>query len=226
MAASSQAPAAHASAAASRPALRDAGRPRRPDPRAGHRRGDDAGLPDVDLRAEGPGRAQRLRVLAHAEPDALRAGGEPGRARGRRVGPVLQLGPGRLDGGAVAAVGGRRGRGRRRPLRRHLPALRQGLPAAGPDLRLRRRARPGRRRGGDHARAPSCAGSRRPRTRCCIWPTSARRARLPRARRPAGRRQHLHEPVLPAPARAGRRPGGALDDQVPERPLRRRRAAP
>ncbi len=47
--------------------------------------------------------------------------------------------------------------------------------------------------------------------------------RLRRARRPARRRQHLHDAVLPAPARARRRPRRPLDDQVPERPLRRRR---
>ena len=70
-------------------------------PGAGHGRGDDAGLPDVDVRAEGAGRAHRLRVLAHAEPDALRARGEPGGARGRRLGPGVQRGRRRVDRGAV-----------------------------------------------------------------------------------------------------------------------------
>ena len=64
-------------------AIRDARHPRRPEPGSDHRRGDDAGLPDLDLRAGGPGRAQGLRVLAHAEPDALRARGQPRGARGR-----------------------------------------------------------------------------------------------------------------------------------------------
>ena len=59
--------------------------PRRPEARPRHRRGDDAGLPDLDLRAGRAGRAQGLRVLAHPQPDALRARGQPRGARGRRV---------------------------------------------------------------------------------------------------------------------------------------------
>ena len=49
----------------------------------------------------------------------------------------------------------------------------------------------------------------------------ARRARATAGRDP-GRRQHLHEPVLPAAAGARRRHRGALDHQVPERALRQR----
>ena len=87
------------------------------------RRGHDAGLPDLDLRAEGPGRAHRLRVLAHAEPDPLRAGGQPGRARGRRAGAWPST-PACAASTAVLATArrGRPRRGRRRPLRRHASA--------------------------------------------------------------------------------------------------------
>ena len=142
-----------ASARRARAALRDAGHPRRPAARADDRRGDDAGLPDVDLRAEGAGRAQGLRVLAHAEPDALRAGGEPGGARGRRLRPGLHAGV-----AASTAV-----------LRCSTPAT-TWSPATistaarfrlfdkvfrrlGLELHLRRRARPGRRRARRSGRA-------------------------------------------------------------------------
>ena len=64
-----------------------------PDPQ--HRRGDGADLRHLDLRAGEPGRAQGLRVLAHAQPDplglrALRR--RPGRRRARLR---LRLRPGR-----------------------------------------------------------------------------------------------------------------------------------
>src|ERR1041384_5119229 len=46
------------------------------------------------------------------------------------------------------------------------------------------------------------------------------------ARRAARGRQHVPDPVLPAPARSRRRHRRALDDQVPQRPLRRGRRRP
>ena len=65
-----------------------------------------------------------------------------------------------------------RGRGRR-SLRRLVPPVREGVPAPGRAVQLRRRARPGGRRRGASSRARSCAGWRRRPTRCCAWPTSA-----------------------------------------------------
>ena len=110
----------------------------------------------------------------------------------------------------------------RQRLRRHPPPVHQ---AARP---VRRRLRlPGRQR----RRAPS---TRRPATSGMLWietPTNplmkicdiaALAAAGAPARGAAGRGQHLHEPVLPAPARAGRRHRGPLHHQVPERPLRQR----
>ena len=44
-----------------------------------------------------------------------------------------------------------------------------------------------------------------------------------KAQRPARRRQHVRDADAPAPARARRDRRRALDDEVPERPLRRRR---
>ncbi len=115
--------------------LRDRRRARRAASGAGHGRRHDARVPDVDVRAEGAGRAHRLRVFAHAEPDALRAGGEPGGARGRRLGPGLQRGRRGVDGGA-GDVRRRRARRRgRRSLRRVVPAVREGVPAPRPQLR-------------------------------------------------------------------------------------------
>src|SRR5581483_1508538 len=50
--------------------LRDPRNPRRPGAGSGHRRGDHADLPDLDVRAGGRGQAQGLRLLARREPDA------------------------------------------------------------------------------------------------------------------------------------------------------------
>ena len=78
----------------------------RPD----HRRGHDAGLPHLDLRAGRPRRAQGLRVLAHAEPHARRARGLPRGARGRDARARLRLGARRHRRAPPPA---RRGRPRR-----------------------------------------------------------------------------------------------------------------
>ena len=76
--------------------LRDAGDPRRPGPRPGHRGGRPADLPDVDLQAGRRRRdPRRLRVLAHRQPDADRARDLPGRARERRGGARVRV----RDGG-------------------------------------------------------------------------------------------------------------------------------
>ena len=54
-------------------------------------------------------------------------------------------------------------------------------------------------------------------------PRRRRRELAHRARRPAGRGQHVREPVPPAADRARRRPGHPQHDEVPERPQRQRR---
>ena len=64
--------------------LRDARDPRRPGARPDDGRGDDADLPDLDLRAGGGRRPQGLRLLAHRQPDAHGARDLPREPRGRR----------------------------------------------------------------------------------------------------------------------------------------------
>ena len=68
----------------------------------------------------------------------------------------------------------------------------------------------------------SC-GWRRRRTRCSRSSTSRRSPRWPSASACARRRQHVRDADAPAPAPARRDDRRALDDEVPERPLRRRR---
>ena len=153
--------------------LRDRRRPRRPAPGAGHGRRHDARVPDVDVRAEGARRAHRLRVFAHAEPDALRAGGEPGRARGRRLGPGLQRRasrhrrrcwrcstPASTSSRATISTADRTGCSRRCS-----GASASASTTPTPATRAPSRAPSGRAR--------ASAGSRRRPIRCCASPTSA-----------------------------------------------------
>jgi hypothetical protein len=63
---------------------RDPGDPRRPAPGARHRRRHAADLPELDLRPEGPRRAQRLRVQPHPQPHPLRPRARRRGARGRQ----------------------------------------------------------------------------------------------------------------------------------------------
>ena len=137
------------------PAVRDPGHPRRPAARSRHRRGDDADLRDVDLRAGVARRAQGLRVLAQPEPDALRARASAGRPGERDQGPGVRLGPGGDRHGAGYAERRRPRDRQRRPLRRHLTACSSGCAGARPGStsasstcatwrRSRRRSRPGR----------------------------------------------------------------------------------
>ena len=65
--------------------FRDPRDPRRPVPRPVDRRDHAADLPDLDLRAVQPRRAQGLRVLAQPEPDARGARALRRRPRGRRA---------------------------------------------------------------------------------------------------------------------------------------------
>ena len=112
--------------------------------------------------------------------------------------------------------------GLRQRLRRHPPPLHQGAGAAtASSSRSSTRAtpRPSTRAAGDFdaaldrdAHQPADEGLRH---------RGPGRGRAP-ARRPARRGQHLHEPVLPAAARPGRRHRRALHHQVPERPLGQR----
>ena len=94
-------------------------------------------------------------------------------ARRRRARPGLRLRAGGDDGrlrGTAAAR--RRGRGGRRPVRRHVPPARHGLQAVGPRRPLHRRSRrrPGSQRSSRRRRSSS--GSRRRPTRCCRSSTS------------------------------------------------------
>ena len=65
--------------------------------------------------------------------------------------------------------------------------------------------------------------SRRSIRRCAASTSRAVAARLPRARRDLGRRQHVRQPGQSAAARARRRSRHAQRDQVPERAQRRDR---
>ena len=139
------------------------------------------------------------------------------------MGPRLRAGLAASTAVLALFDAGRPCRRGRRPLRRHVPAVREGVPPPRPP-----------------ASATSTRATRRrsrrpigPRTQLC-WvetPTNpllrladirAVAASLRSARRSPVRRQHLHDAVLPAAAGARRRPRRALDDEVPERPLRRR----
>ena len=102
-----------------------------PDPT--HRRGHDADLRDLDLRAGEPRRAQGLRLRAHPEPDALRLRALRRRSRRRHRRLRLRLGPGRRSrpcsscstpASHVVAM--------RRPLRRHASGCSSGCAGAPP----------------------------------------------------------------------------------------------
>ena len=105
-----------------------------------------------------------------------------------------------------------------RPLRRHLPARRQGARALGPAVHDGRPDRPRRARG-----APSR------RRRRSIWVETPTNPRLDvidiagviarKRRRARRRRQHLRHAGQPAAARARRRRGDPLRDEVPRRAL-------
>ena len=102
-----------------------------PEPTLRRRRAADP--PGLDVRAEGRRRLRRgLRLLALGEPDARRAGAGDRGARGRlRVVLLLRHGGrARADHGGVLRRRSRRDPGR--PVRRHLPARRQGAQALGP----------------------------------------------------------------------------------------------
>ena len=102
-----------------------------PDPslRVGHPRDP----PDLDLRAARARRVRRgLRLLALGQPDARGARDGARRARGRPRRRVLVGHGGRARGDHRRLRGGRARRAARRPLRRHLPARRQGAHALGP----------------------------------------------------------------------------------------------
>ena len=159
-----------------------------------------------------------LRLLALGEPHARRAGARAGRARGRPGQRVLER-----HGRDPRAHHGRRA-GRRahrhpvRPLRRHVPARRQGPHALGPALldgRPDRPRRARRRRARRHAphlgrdADEPAAERRRHRGRRGPQRAGARRGR-----------QHVRDARQPAPARARRRRRRALDDEVPRGALR------
>ena len=166
--------------------LRDARDPRGPGARSGDRRGDDADLPDLDVRAGGGGRPQGLRLRPRREPDAHRARGVPGLARGRGLRPRVLVRARRDDDDHASRRSRRARRVRERRLRRHLPDVlagvrAEGLPASPTSRPTRSRHEP--RRAPRRAHARSC-GSRRRRTRCSTSSTSAPspRPRTPQAR--------------------------------------------
>ena len=72
--------------------------PRRAGARSAHRRGDDADLRHLDLRAVEPGRAQGLRLRPHAQPDARCARSLP-RRRSKAATPAFAFASG------MAAIG-------------------------------------------------------------------------------------------------------------------------
>ena len=135
-----------------------------PDP--GHRGGDPADLPDVDVRPGRRRRQQGLRLRADRKPDAGGARDLSRLARRRRPRARLLLRPGGDDDDHAPRQPGRPRRLRQRRLRRHVPHVLADLRAEGLRLhvRLRRRAStPGSRSIWTSRRASS--GSRRRRTR-------------------------------------------------------------
>ncbi len=166
------------------------------------------------------------------------------RARPTRPGAALEECLAALEGGAPVAglrlghgrhrLPGARGLPARRPradparrLRRHVPAVRQGLRRLGRGLRARcrcpTRPRSGAALAGERARPPAGLG------RDADQPAAVHRRHRragrdrPRRRRAAGRGQHLRLALPAAAAGARRRRRGPLHDQVPGRPLRRGR---
>ena len=154
-----------------------------PDPL--HRRGDDADLRDLDLCAIEPGRAQRLRLRAHAQSDARCAARLPRRARRRRR-PASRSLPGMAAIGTVLETARQRLAHRRhaRPVRRQLPAVREASASAPRDsIHVRRPRRSGGARSRDPAEDAAWCGSRRRPTRCSSWSTcGGRRASRTQAR--------------------------------------------
>ncbi|CAA9523987.1 MAG: Cystathionine gamma-lyase, partial [uncultured Thermoleophilia bacterium] len=183
-----------------------------------------ADLPDVDLRAgrrRRPPRRPRLRAHDQSDPD--RAAGVPRRPRRGPPRGRLRVGHGGHERRARDLRRGQPRAGDQRRLRRHVPALLEGPRAAGLPLRLRGHLRSRRRgtgaRGGRRSRLdrdadePAAEGRRHRhggRTRPC------RRCR----RR---RRLDVRLAVPADAARARRRRGRALDDEVHRRALGRRR---
>ena len=107
---------------------------------------------------KGPGEHTGFEYSRTQNPTRFALEAQPGRARGRRAGAWRST-PGVAATTAVLPLldAGRPRRRAATTLRRHVPALRQGVPAAGPRVQLRRRARPGGGRGGDQpAHASSC----------------------------------------------------------------------
>ena len=187
--------------------LRDPRHPRRPAPRPDHRRGDDAGLPDLDLRPDGARASTRATSTpAPTTPPATRCKTASPRWRAAKHGLAFASGLAATDALLHLLDAGRPRRLLRRRLRRHLPPLRQGLPAPRPLLHARWTSptRPTSSAAHDAAHPDGLAREpdqphaqdRRPRRR--------RRHRAG-ARRDERRRQHLRDPVLPAAARAGHR---------------------
>ncbi len=144
-------------------------------------------------------------------------GGRRGARLRQRAGRRGHPAAGRVPAGRPRGDPGRR-------VRRHVPAVRQGGPALGPDLHRRRTLSDV-----DAVRAAMHRPTR------IVWvetPTNpllgiadiaALAAGGARPGRAAGGGQHLRQPVPAAAAGPRRRRGGALDHQVRRRPLRRGR---
>ena len=105
-----------------RDGVRDARHPCGAGARPGDRLGDDADLPDLDVRAGGGRRPQGLRLRARREPDAHRARGVPRLARERRPRACVLVGARRDDDDHAPPRPGRPRRLRQRRLRRHRTA--------------------------------------------------------------------------------------------------------
>ena len=208
--------------------VRDQGHPRRPGARPAHRRGDDADLRHLDLRAVEPRRAQGLRLRAHAQPHARRARGVRRRARRRQARLRVRLGHG----------GDRhRARAARFAARTSSPwtictaaatgsssACASALPGSRPLSWIS--SRPENLEAAHQAEYPHALG-REPDQPAAE--AGGSRAPSPRSRASAGIisvcDNTFASPWVAAAARARLRHRGALDHQVPERPLRRRSAA-
>ena len=201
--------------------------PPAPSMRAGarpdHRRGDHARLPDLDLRAGGHREDAASSTRAPATRRAPRWRPASPRWRARRTAspspPALPPPP-----ACSRSSPGRPRRGRRRPLRRDLPPVREGR---GGRMGVTSRYVDAR---DPAAFEPHLTGADAPGlARDADQPAAAPRdiAAVAAIARAAGVPLVVDNtfatPCLPAAARARRRPRRAQHDQVPGRPLRRRR---
>ncbi len=189
-----------------------------------HRRGGDADLRHLDLRAVQSGRASGLRVFPQPESDPLRLRALRGRPGRRRRRFRLRLGLGRHLDGAGAAGQRRSPGGAGRHLRRHPPLVRTGPPPQRRlDLLLFRPARPGGAGSGADPANPDDLGGNAQQSAVEAGGFGDDRRRGPPARHSDRGRQHLRHALGATAAGIRFRYRDPFRDQVSERPFRHHR---